>query len=163
MRRPRTGSGFALVWVILALLLAIVLVGILWTQGADSRGRTLRELLSTRVQLLGKGGFAHGLHKVERTTIYFDRHLKKGRRRMDVGQEDPGYLADLKGEVEYQNGKGSYRVIGMAVERQETVKGESALKVEMLVDALIEVGEQRRRERIKGEFRLFRSQKAKKS
>lgn len=151
-----TRGGFALAWVILAMLLALVLVGILWSQGADRRRRSLREQLTLRVELLGKGGFAHALHKVEKTAIYFDRRMVEGRSRMDVGAEDPEYLADLRGEVEYQDGSGNYRIVAMVVHRQKTVRGDVVLKVEMLVDAVVEVGKTRRRERLKGEFRHFR-------
>jgi DNA polymerase II small subunit/DNA polymerase delta subunit B len=108
-----------------------------------------------RTQLLGKGGLAHGLHKVEKTTIYFQKRMSGKRKRYDVGKEDPSYLADLTGKVDYDDGKGSYRVVSMVVHRQETTRGETVLKVEMQVDVAVEISGARRREQLRGDYRLF--------
>jgi len=152
MRRP----GFALVWVVLAMALAVALLGVIWSQAADSRVRARRLLAAARARLLERGALAHGLHKVEKTVAYFDDRLAQGRRvAYDVGKEDPAFLEDLRGRVEFADGHGSYRVVAMQVTRQETVRGEGVLKVAMAAEVAIEAGGDRRRERTSGEFRLF--------
>lgn len=147
-------SGFALVWMLLALVLAAVLLGILWSQGAESRARARRMELSSRARLLASGGLAHALHKVEKTIAYFDARLEGGAP-LDVGGSDPQYMEDLAGEVEYAEGSGNYRVVSLVVRRQRTTSGDGVLKVSVAAEAAVKARNERRRERLDGDFRLF--------
>lgn len=149
-----TRRGFALVWMLLALVLAAVLLGILWSQGAESRARARRMELSARARLLASGGLAHALHKVEKTTAYFDQRLQGGEP-LDVAASDPAYLAGLRGEVDYAEGSGNYRVVSLVVRRLRTTSGDEVLKVTVAADAAVEARDERRRERMQGDFRLF--------
>lgn len=147
-------DGFALVWMLLALVLAAALLAILWSQGAESRARARRMQLAARARLLASGGLAHALHKVEKTIAYFDERLEGGFA-LDVGATDPGYMEDLSGEVDYNLGTGSYRVVSLVVRRQRTTSGEGVLKVSVAAEAAVEARDERRRERMDGDFRLF--------
>lgn len=138
------------------MVVAAGLLTILWSQLAEGRGRAARMLLGARARVLAKGALAHGLHKVEKTVVYFDDALaRRPDPRMDVGGEDPAYLADLHGEVDYADGRGSYRVVAMEVSRQESTRGDGVLKVALVAETSVERAGQVRRERLKGEFRLF--------
>lgn len=152
----RKGSG--LVWVLMALLVVSALLGIMWSQGEDSQARLGRMILREQARLLARGALAHGLHKVEKTVIYFDQRLpSQGSGRIDVGREDPRYLLDLVGEVRLQGGavRGSYRVVSMEVTRQLSTRGGKVFKVGMVAVASVEAADRRWQERMEGEFRLF--------
>jgi hypothetical protein len=110
--------------------------------------------LAARARLLASGGLAHALHKVEKTIAYFDARLQGGTP-LDVGATDPAYLEDLAGEVDYTQGSGSYRVVNLVVRRQRTTSGDGVLKVSVAAEAAVEAREERRRERMDGDFRLF--------
>lgn len=149
--------GIGLAWILMGLALVSVLLGVLWSLSGDSRARARRGMLSLQARLMAQSALNHGLHKVEKSVIYFDQRLPRGgRTRIDVGGEDPAFLRELVGEVDLAGeGRGSWSVRRMQVEVQETSRGDRAFRVTMGAEGAVDMGGERWRESLDGEFRLF--------
>lgn len=151
-----TRRGLGLFWVLMALLVTGLFSGILWSQSADAQRRAGRALLASQADLLARGAHAHALHKVERCLVYFEERLAERQPAvMDVGKEDPEFLRGLSGELVLEGGKGGYRVIAMQVTRQPASGGGRVFKVAVAAESAVEIAGRRRRERLRGEYRLF--------
>lgn len=153
--RPSERSGLGLVWALMGLGLVAIFMNILWSQNSVRATQESLRDLEVQSRFLGQGALAHGLHKVEKTVAYFDARFARNRAPFDVGKEDPAFLEDLTGALDYPKGRGSYRVVTMVVEKQKARGGGGVLRVQLEAETRLEVRGQVRRDRHKGDFRLF--------
>lgn len=163
--RARSGAGplpkrrgAALLWVLMGMLVVGLTFGVLWSQADDMRTRARRMVLAEQARAAARGALAHGLHKVERTLVYFDQRLASRRPpTMDVGKEDPAYLEDLAGSFPLagEGAKAHYRVMAMTVTMRKAARGGSVLEVDMVAQGGVDTPRGRRREEVRSDFRLY--------
>ncbi len=149
--------GIGLAWILVALGVAATLMGTLWSEARSMAARGRRLLRGEQARLLTRGAMSHGLHKVERTASYFEARLGRGPgASIDLGAEDPAYLEDLSGSFDLEGGgRASWRVVAMQVTRNLSARGEPVYQVRMQVESAVAAGEDRWRESLEGDVRLF--------